>query len=374
MAQNGQIKKRGQSWVLKYRMDVLENGVVVRKQVLKRLAPIDAEHRTESSVRHLAAALLAPINSRTARPQTDQTLFDFIDKTYMGEIRSSNDLRPSTKASYAALWKLLLPYVNGRKLKDVRTSDIEAMLRALASSKALSKSSFGAARSFLSGVFRYAIRNDYVDHMNPVRECKVPKGEAKIPELNHAYTLEEVTAILKALPEPARTTVATAAFSGLRKGEIRGIQWTDLVGDELHVRRNVWRTFVGDTKTDGSAAPVPVIPMLRKILEAHRKRTGSSSKWVFTGRDGDPLNLQNLARRVIIPALSAADLKWYGWHAFRRGLASNLFALGVEPLIVQRILRHANVQLTMAHYIKTVDAQSVDAMKKLERALKGRRK
>jgi integrase len=60
---------------------------------------------------------------------------------------------------------------------------------------------------------------------------------------------------------------------------------------------------------------------------------------------------------------------WHGWHAFRRGLASTLYDLGVDDLMVQQILRHGDVAVTRRHYIKTTSEQSVRAMAKLEAAL-----
>jgi len=42
-------------------------------------------------------------------------------------------------------------------------------------------------------------------------------------------------------------------------------------------------------------------------------------------------------RRMIRPALEAIDLPWHWWHAFRRGLASNLYAMGASDKVVQRI-------------------------------------
>ena len=59
---------------------------------------------------------------------------------------------------------------------------------------------------------------------------------------------------------------------------------------------------------------------------------------------------------------------WHGWHAFRRGLASTLYGLGVDDAMVQQILRHKGVQVTRDHYIKTSDDQSGAAMAKLESA------
>jgi integrase len=58
--------------------------------------------------------------------------------------------------------------------------------------------------------------------------------------------------------------------------------------------------------------------------------------------------------------------QWHGFHAFRRGLATNLHDLGVDDLTIQRILRHSDVSVTQRCYIKTLPEQSVAAMQKLE--------
>ena len=58
--------------------------------------------------------------------------------------------------------------------------------------------------------------------------------------------------------------------------------------------------------------------------------------------------------------------EWHGWHAFRRGLATNLHDLGVPDKTIQAILRHANVAVTQNSYIKTLDSQSIAAMRQLE--------
>jgi len=65
----------------------------------------------------------------------------------------------------------------------------------------------------------------------------------------------------------------------------------------------------------------------------------------------------------------ASRPEWHGWHAFRRGLGTNLAELGVDDLTIQRILLHANVQVTRQHYIKVRDARVEAAMKLLETAL-----
>jgi integrase len=61
--------------------------------------------------------------------------------------------------------------------------------------------------------------------------------------------------------------------------------------------------------------------------------------------------------------------QWHGWHAARRGLGSNLYRLGVPPMVIQRILRHANVSTTATYYIKTAADDVRNAMAKLEKTV-----
>ena len=61
--------------------------------------------------------------------------------------------------------------------------------------------------------------------------------------------------------------------------------------------------------------------------------------------------------------------EWHGWHAFRRGLATNLHALGVDDKTIQTILRHSNVSITQNIYIKTVSESQVSAMDTLSEKL-----
>ena len=59
--------------------------------------------------------------------------------------------------------------------------------------------------------------------------------------------------------------------------------------------------------------------------------------------------------------------EWHGWHAARRGLGSNLYRLGVADMVIQRILRHANVSTTATYYIKTAAGDVHSSMEKLEK-------
>jgi len=63
---------------------------------------------------------------------------------------------------------------------------------------------------------------------------------------------------------------------------------------------------------------------------------------------------------------TGGTLEWRGWHAARRGLGSKLYRLGVPDIVIQRILRHANVSAAATHYIKTTTVDVRNAMKTLE--------
>jgi len=81
---------------------------------------------------------------------------------------------------------------------------------------------------------------------------------------------------------------------------------------------------------------------------------------------GEHLDIDKLVLRSVRPVAKSLDIDWYGLHGFRRGIASNLYELGADEKIVQRVLRHAKSHVTKERYIKTFDPALVAAMKKLE--------
>ena len=119
------------------------------------------------------------------------------------------------------------------------------------------------------------------------------------------------------------------------------------------IKQSVWRSQVGEPKREKSKGTIPVIAQLKLFLERHRILSGNPSQgFIFRNPLGNPLNFDVLAREVIRPALEAEEILWYGWHAFRRGLATNLHRLGVSDKVIQQILRHANVTTTINIYVK----------------------
>jgi len=163
---------------------------------------------------------------------------------------------------------------------------------------------------------------------------------------------------------------ATAPFVGLREGELRGLEWQDYNGTEITVSRSIRKSFVNRPKTRASRNSVPVIPALAAILDEYRQSMHNpKSGVIFHTGCGRPMAMDKLAQNVVRPAIEAIKLPWYGWHGFRRAIASNLYALGADDKVVPRVLRRAKPHVTRERYIKVFDPAVLDAMQKMQATL-----
>ena len=369
--QRGNIRIRSGAWTLRYWAEEIgADGNRVRRQVSKKLAkesvyPETRKGKIPDAIQTMADEILAPHNRDEVAAEGASTVQEFGERFFLPWIESRK--RASTLKFYRDLLKNHIGRgrVGDIRLRDFRTVDAQRLL----DETKLSHASLSRIKTGMSALFGHAVRLGFVT-MNPIRDTKV---EGRRSTFNgHAYTLEDVKWMLTKLPEPSRTVVAVAAYAGLREAEIRGLRWSDYDGEFLHVRSTVWRCHEADTKTTASEASVPVISTLRKMLDAHKRR--SSGEWIFAGpKKGFSLSLDNLSRRVIAPKIGD---RWHGWHAFRRGIGTSLFELGVPAETAKIILRHSAVAVTQKHYIKLQAAkEGRAAMDKLQKAIrKGRRK
>jgi integrase len=367
--QRGAIKQHGKFWVLKYREDVLQNGVRVRKDVYKKLAPIDREHQTKESVQPLADVILVPLNAGTAQATSVDSLLSFL-QTFLakGEGGRGRKLQHTTVGAYQDMFRILMPHLPDMELRRVRTPDIDKLLRRVAENDGENRraqTTYRNLKNFLSSAFRYAVRNGLVD-FNPVRDAAIPEGDEAD---TYAYNLTEVRAIMKALKKPvAKAAVMVATFTGLRVEEIKGLRWEDYDGKVLNIRRAVAEGKLVEVKTKASRAPVPVVGIVKKVLADHL-RLNSGDGYIFHGDTGEPIRMENLARRDIIPKLEKAGIEWHGFHAFRRGLATVLHDMGVAELTIKHILRHSisASNVTGKHYIKPSLERSREALQQVEK-------
>jgi integrase len=377
--QKGRIYKHGNSWVLRYRLPIMKDGQKVWKDCYQSLAPINDSYKSVRSVEHLAKPYLEKANVQRLTASTTQPVRDFIEYRYFPHVEQEGLLAPSTIFGYRHMFeKHLKNRLGNVYLCDFDTPTARKLLQRIAMESGLSHTSLKHHKWFLAAVFKYAINEGAFKGINPIPDVQLPKGASS--EDTYAYSLKEILAMLEALAgEPtAATVIATAAFTGLRRSELRGLRWTDLRGDQLFISRTVWNTHERDkTKTAENKAPVPIVGVLQKYLEDYRNGFPSDG-FIFAGpkKPTCSLNLANLARRIIVPTLKKAGVEWHGWHAFRRGLATNLYCLGVKETTIQAIMRHADIETTRRHYIQKnmVLESSQAAMREVEKVFTKMRK
>ena len=173
----------------------------------------------------------------------------------------------------------------------------------------MSRTTLRQIKHFLSGVYKRAKARGFFDGVNPVEDAGIP-DDAPEPEETGAYSLQDVFAFLRVLPEPGTTICAVAAFTGVRAGDIRG-RWEDYEPshDEdsigvLRVMRSVWRSIATAPKSRASRSSVPMIPQLQARLETHRALCGSPANGpIFANGRGNPLSIDGYLWRVMFPIL-----------------------------------------------------------------------
>ena len=368
--QEGYIWRKGESWYGRWREDTLEGGKVVRRQRSRKLAEYCERYRLESDVRSLLDEILRPLNAGRTTAASTLSVAEFVKLFYLSYAK--DNCKPSTYSAYLTQWNMYLsPRLKKIALRDFRTADAARLLEDIFLADGLARSTLRHLKSFLSGVFSYAINQGVLDGINPIREARITKKAAGVAE-TYATTPDEVVAIMAALEKAgerkARAAVALMFFAGLRPGEARGVRWEDYDGKQLFVRQSIWRTFATPPKTAESAKPVPIIEPLRSVLAELRDAEGNPENGpILRGtKKGRPLNLDNLAKREVRTALKDAELEWHGWYSLRRGIATTLQSVEKDPMAAKGLLRHSSVLTTQKHYIKEVPETTLNAMKKVE--------
>ncbi len=136
-------------------------------------------------------------------------------------------------------------------------------------------------RNLMSALYSHAIRWEWAEK-NPIKSVRQSAKRMCTPDV---LTPEEITALLGKLPEPLRTACELDAFTGLRRGELIGLQWQDVDFEDLviHVRRSVVLIVAGTPKTEASAKDVPLDAALAESL-LKLKLAGpynGETDWVF---------------------------------------------------------------------------------------------
>src|SRR5262249_16109445 len=185
-------------------------------------------------------------------------------------------------------------------------------------------------------------------------------------------TLPQVLEIFDDLDLMRRTMILTDAATALRVSEELALQWLDLdfAGQLIRVRRAYVQGRFGKPKSKASKAPVPMHPLLAAHLLAWREVTPypRDEDLVFPslrlkGTKPPAANML-VADHLRVAAKKAgidAPPRTFGFHTFRRTLASVLVKMKVDIKTVQELLRHQNLRTTLEIYAKSMTEDKLEA-------------
>lgn len=361
--QKGQRIETPSAFFLRYYVSTQDGG---RKQECVKLAVKSDLYRSWADVEPLIERELERVNAASDVPTGRLSLTDYIEKHYLPWCEPPNK-SAATARGYKQVWeRYLKPKVGDIAMVNLRTVDVTKALTDHAK-VGLGGRTLSHIKWFLSGVYVHAIASGVVPTgANPVPDAKW-LHKVKRPEKQKEYSLDEVLGMLRILESRdlrAAVAVGLAYFAALRPAEIRGLQWADYDGSELNIKRGVWRNVVGETKTEDSAASVPVIEPLRSLLE--RLKTESAEGFILQNAAGKPLSLDSLNLRVIAPAMEKAGIEWRGYYPGRRGISSLVTDTSKNALNSTGLLRHSTPITALKHYTRAQKDSIAAALKTVE--------
>ncbi|MBV9799150.1 MAG: site-specific integrase [Solirubrobacterales bacterium] len=360
-------RARGPAWYAKYR---LPDG----RQVQKKLGPAWTERGRPPA---------GYFTKRTAEDWLRRTLDEARQGVLPGMVRTGATFadaaaewlryvevdrrrKPSTVAGYKAIVRAqLLPAFGELPLESVTTSTIERWLAGFDRSP----STRLKAVVLLHGIFQRA-RKVWGLPTNPVADVEKPplsrSGDIDV------FSPEEVWALVRAAgTEQDAALFLTAAFTGLRRGELLALRWRDVdfAGSVIRVRASYGEGGLTTPKS-GKVRSAPMVPDVAAAIA----RLGTRQWWisdddlVFVGESGGYLDGSALRRRYDA-ALKRAGLRRLRFHDLRHTFGTRMIGMA-DIRRVQEWMGYANIQTTMKylHYApRAEDARLVaEAFRLLE--------
>jgi integrase len=300
-------------------------------------------------------------------------------------------IRPKSWVTYENHVRLhLIPRLGHIRLRKLQAQDVRDFMNERLEA-GYSASAVRDFRAALRSALNQAM-NDGLLNRNVAKLAKPPEVEPKTPD---PYTLEEARQLLEAARGHRLEALFVAGIGlGLRNGECRGLQWTDIDFTQglLTVRHNllrVKRVRRGDTIKNGESKselllgrpkskkkidpPLHLPRVVLEVLQRHQvkqaeERLLCGTKWrgdgnyVFTTHFGTPLEH---AAQEFYQLCDRAGLRRIRFHDLRHSAAALLIAKGIHPKALQELLRHSSIQMTYdlyGHLFDQVRRETADKM------------
>lgn len=280
-------------------------------------------------------------------------------RSYAEQWRQAKPHRPSTAAGVElALRVHAYPVIGDRPLAQIRRGDMQQLVTGLSKPredfKPLQPSTVRTVYNAIRAVFTAAV-HDRLIAVSPCEGVDLPEVSRRRVE---PLTVDQVRALADEMPARYRALIVTAAGTGLRPGELLGLQvrHVDFFKRQLRVEQQVQQTKAGGTrvcppKTKESERVVPLPDMVVHALVAHLKAfPAGPDDFVFRGPEGGAIVYTRFMDGSFRPARKRLGLKASGLHALRHTYASLLIAAGESVKVVSERLGHANAAMTLNVY------------------------
>lgn len=229
---------------------------------------------------------------------------------------------------------------------------IESFKEWLKIERKLKNSSINRYLEILSKMFNLGIDNGLISQ-NPASKVK------KLLEDNHKVrflTKDEEDRLYKALPEFLKPIVTTALQTGMRKGEILNLKWSNI---------DFEYGFIELLKTkSGKARKIPISDKLKQVLNKQDK----NNQYVFMNPETGLPYVD--IKKSFNKAMEKAGIKNFRFHDLRHTVATRLVEKGIDLLVVMDILGHSKIETTM-RYLHPIPKRKSDAISVLNSYCKG---
>jgi integrase len=302
--------------------------------------------RADAQVALRRGTLRAP-TAKTVNEAAEQLIKGAHDGSILD--RSGKPYKPSTARGYEQMLRCyILPALGPRKLSAVQRRDIQDFADALRA-QGLSPSTINNIVDPLRVIFRRAIRRDEIA-IDPTNDLDMPAIRGRRERIEPREKAHE---LLAALPASERAFWATAFFCGLRRGELRGLQWlhVDFGAGVVRVERS-WDPVKGpvDVKTGAGHRAVPMAFAARRELIAHKARTDRDGEGLVFGRTRTEAFFASTIRARANKAWKAAGLEPITPHEARHCAISYFIAAGLDWKQISTWAGHGDVRQTWNRY------------------------
>jgi integrase len=306
-------------------------------------------------------------------------LREFLDQ-WLGAIRES--VRPKTFWQYRQLVQQhISPVLGDVKLKDLRPDQIQGLYN-LKLDSGLSPRMVVLVHAVLHRSLNQAVKWGLIGR-NPADAVSRPKVKKKeMKTLND----DQVRAFLSVAKEDRYEVLFwLAVFTGMRQGELLGLQWSDIEWNKkrIQVQRQLQRlpgqglVFTEPKSAAGRRTIMLSTATIEKLREQlsilQRERQIAGEKWhendlVFPSVSGQPLDQQTLDRNFK-RTLRKAGLPSIRFHDLRHTAATLMLLQGIHPKVVQERLGHSDITLTLNTYSHVLPSMQEDAAEKMDELL-----